>query len=80
MNEELSYEEEQLQLLLLNEMKQLKLNNERSLKQKQDEEYFDALQVDEKINEQKNVVTENVERKEISLEEMRRIRLLKFSQ
>jgi len=68
---ELSYEEEQLQLLLLKESFNKKLEIERKLKNQQDEEYKKSLMIDE--NKQNNIF------EEISLEEMRRIRLLRFN-
>ena len=70
---ELSYEEEQLQLLLLKESEKQKIEIERKIKNQQDEEYKKSLIIDE--NKQKNI--EDFE--EISLEEMRKIRLLRFN-
>ena len=70
---ELSYEEEQLQLLLLKESREKKIEIERKLKNQQDEEYKKSLMIDE--NKQENI--DNFE--EISLEEMRKIRLLRFN-
>ena len=68
--EELSYEEEQLQQILIQEMEQQKLKSERELKEKQDVEYQESLKLDIK----KELVFE-----EVSLEEMRRVRLARFS-
>ena len=68
--EELSYEEEQLQQILIQEMEQQKLKSERELKEKQDLEYQKSLKKDMK----KELVFE-----EVSIEEMRRVRLARFS-
>jgi hypothetical protein len=69
-NDELSYEEEQLQLILMNEHKEKQLEEERQIKELQDREYQESLAIDEKKVE--------VEIKEITIEEMRRIRLQRF--
>tara|TARA_B110000285_G_scaffold185347_1_gene210227 strand:- start:341 stop:679 length:339 start_codon:yes stop_codon:yes gene_type:complete len=105
--EELSYEEEQLQLILFNEMKEKKREEDRAFKEAQTKEYLDALKIDEekelkdkdKVKEEvKDKVKEEVKDKvkdlkdrvkdlkeenkvtddEVSVEEMRRIRLLRF--
>ena len=99
--EELSYEEEQLQLILFNEMKEKKLEEDRAFKEAQTKEYLDALKIDEeKELKDKDKVKEEVKDKvkdlkdrvkdlkekdkdkvtddEVSVEEMRRIRLLRF--
>ena len=87
--EELSYEEEQLQLILFNEMKEKKLEEERAFKEAQTKEYLDALKVDEekdlkdKVKDLKDRVKDLKEENkvtddEVSVEEMRRIRLLRF--
>ena len=96
--EELSYEEEQLQLILINEMKEKKLQVERAFKEAQTKEYLDALKIDEEKNlkdlkdlkdkeEVKGEVKglkdrvkeeDKVTIDEVSVEEMRRIRLLRF--
>ena len=68
--EELSYEEEQLQQVLLKEIEQHKLKEERELKERQDLEYQESLKQDLELKH---------EFKEVSLEEMRRIRLARFS-
>ena len=68
--EELSYEEEQLQQILIREMEQYKLKADRELKEKQDLEYQESLKQDMEFK---------PEFKEVSLEEMRRIRLARFS-
>lgn len=71
--EELSYEEEQLQLLLIKESMNIKLNNEKNLKQQQDLEYQESLK-----NDLDNLNQKNIEFEEISLKEMRDIRLKRF--
>ena len=91
--EELSYEEEQLQLILINEMKEKKLQVERAFKEAQTKEYLDALKIDEEKNKEevKGEVKDKVKGlkdrvkeedkvtvDEVSVEEMRRIRLLRF--
>ena len=90
--EELSYEEEQLQLILFNEMKEKKLEEERAFKEAQTKEYLDALKIDEekelkdkdkdKVKDLKDKVKDKVKTEdnddEVSVEEMRRIRLLRF--
>ena len=97
--EELSYEEEQLQLILFNEMKEKKREEDRAFKEAQTKEYLDALKIDEeKELKDKDKVKEEVKDKvkdlkdrvkdlkeenkvtddEVSVEEMRRIRLLRF--
>ena len=68
--EELSYEEEHLQQILIREMEQYKLKADRELKEKQDLEYQESLKLDMELK---------PEFKEVSLEEMRRIRLARFS-
>jgi hypothetical protein len=88
--EELSYEEEQLQLILFNEMKEKKLEEERAFKEAQTKEYLDALKIDEgkelkdkeevkdKVKGLKDKDKDKVTDDEVSVEEMRRIRLLRF--
>jgi hypothetical protein len=92
--EELSYEEEQLQLILFNEMKEKKLEEDRAFKEAQTKEYLDALKIDEekelkdkdkdKVKDLKDKVKDKVKANdkvtddEVSVEEMRRIRLLRF--
>jgi hypothetical protein len=68
--EELSFEDEQLQGILMNHMKEMKIIEERELKQKQDKEYNESLLIDKN---KKDLTFE-----EVSVEEMRRIRLLRF--
>ena len=69
-NEDFSYEEEQLQLILMNEHREKQIVEERQIKELQDKEYQESLAIDEKKKE--------VEIEEISIEEMRRIRLQRF--
>ena len=69
--QEISYEEEQLQIILMNEMKEQKLREERELKEKQSKEYLEALKIDEVKDDVKTFV-------EISYEEMIQKRLLRF--
>lgn len=80
-NEELSYEEEQLQLILIQELKDKKMKEERAFKEAQTKEYLDALKIDEEKN-RKDTETDGATAKdtdsEVSVEEMRRIRLLRF--
>lgn len=80
-NEELSYEEEQLQLILIQELKDKKMKEERAFKEAQTKEYLDALKIDEEKN-RKDTETDTATTKdtdsEVSVEEMRRIRLLRF--
>jgi hypothetical protein len=89
--EELSYEEEQLQLILFNEMKEKKLEEDRAFKEAQTKEYLDALKVDEekdlkdkvkdlkdRVKDLKDKDKDKVTDDEVSVEEMRRIRLLRF--
>jgi hypothetical protein len=94
--EELSYEEEQLQLILFNEMKEKKLEEERAFKEAQTKEYLDALKIDEEkelkdkeeVKEEEMVEVKDLKDRvkeenkvtddEVSVEEMRRIRLLRF--
>jgi hypothetical protein len=99
--EELSYEEEQLQLILFNEMKEKKLEEDRAFKEAQTKEYLEALKIDEekdlkelkdkdKVKAEvkdkkkdlkdkvKGEINDEVNDDEVSVEEMRRIRLLRF--
>ena len=75
MDTELSYEDEQLQSILMNEIKEKILKEERALKEEQTKEYLASLKIDEK----KNKESEDKAFDEVSPEEMRRVRLLKFS-
>jgi len=71
-NEDLSYEEEQLQLILMNELREKQILEERQIKQQQDKEYQESL-----IQDENNKM--ELKFKEVSIEEMRRIRLQRFS-
>ena len=71
-NEEFSYEEEQLQLILMNELREKQILEERQIKQQQDKEYQESL-----IQDEDNKM--ELKFKEVSIEEMRRIRLQRFS-
>ena len=68
--ENLSYEEEQLQIILLNELRNKILQEDRKIKLEQDIEYQESLCRDEELN---------TEPKELSLEEMRQLRIKRFS-
>tara|TARA_B110000914_G_scaffold202251_1_gene195056 strand:+ start:42 stop:314 length:273 start_codon:yes stop_codon:yes gene_type:complete len=88
-HENLSYEEEQLQIIIMNEIKEKSLKEaqllkdrslqeERTLRQLQDIEYQESLEIDlTKLNKEFNLKEDLNE--EISLEEMRQIRLQRFS-
>ena len=88
-HENLSYEEEQLQIIIMNEIKEKSLREaqllkdrslqeERTLRQLQDIEYQESLEIDlTKLNKEFNLKEDLNE--EISLEEMRQIRLQRFS-
>ena len=65
----LSYEEQQLQIILMKEVKEQLLREERQVKELQDTEYQESLLKD----------TEQTEFQEISIEEMRQIRIKRFS-
>lgn len=72
--EEFTYEEEQLQQILLQELHHKMVEEQRKLKQKQDEEYKESLQKDiDRLDDQKVTFDEP------SIEEMRRVRILRFS-
>ena len=68
-NKEISYEEEQIQEILIRESEKLKIQMERELKLSQEIEYQEALKKDTKSN---------LLFDEPSVEEMRRVRLLRF--
>jgi len=88
-HENLSYEEEQLQIIIMNEIKEksfkeaqllkdISLQEERTLRELQDIEYQESLEIDlTKLNKELNLKEDLNE--EISLEEMREIRLQRFS-
>ena len=69
-NDFISYEEQQLQIILMNDLKNKLLQEERELKDLQDIEYQEALLKDE---------TSRIEVKIISIEEMRQKRIQRFS-
>lgn len=71
-NEEFSYEEEQLQLILMNELREKQIQGKRQIKQQQDKEYQESL-----IQDENNKIELKFE--EVSIEQMRRIRLQRFS-
>ena len=72
---EMTYEEEQIQLLLLQESKEKKIEEERELKLSQEKEYELGLQEDMRIM---NVSPIDKVFDEPSIEEMRRVRLERF--
>ena len=88
-HENLSYEEEQLQIIIMNEIKEKSLKEaqllkdrslqeERRLRELQDIEYQESLEIDlTKLNKELNLKEDLNE--EISLKEMRQIRLQRFS-
>ena len=67
---EVDYEEQQLQIILMKEIQRQSLLAERELKKQQDQEYLDAQNIDAKIAEPQS--------RKLSLEEMRKIRLKRF--
>ena len=69
-NDLMSYEEQQLQIILMNELKNKLLQEERELKELQDIEYQESLLKDE---------DSKIEVKIISIEEMRQKRIQRFS-
>ena len=92
LTKELTYEEEQLQMFLIQEAKRKQIADQRELREQQDREYNESLK-QEKEHEiiqaepttatatatatETDTATEQFE--EPSLEEMRRVRLLRFS-
>ena len=75
-NKEISYEEEQLQLLLLQESEKQKIEMDRELREAQEKEYRDCVEKD-MIDKDKYEALKLFE--EPSLEEMRKVRLTRFS-
>ena len=75
--ENISYEEEQLQMILMKELREKQINEERQLKESQTKEYLESLKIDETLN--IPIHKENSQFEEVSIEEMRRIRLLRFN-
>jgi len=72
--EDISYEEEQLQKILIQESDKLKIIMDRELREHQELEYLESLNKD--IEKQKE--TKQKEFEEPSVEEMRRVRLNRF--
>ena len=75
MENDMSYEDEQLQMILLNELKEKQIIEGRILREEQDLEYQKSLEMDNNSNDNDDDKTVF---KEISLEEMRKIRLKRF--
>ena len=83
----LSYEEQQLQLILMKEVKEQLLREERQVKELQDIEYQESLLKDTIMQtasqgasrEASQEVSQEISIEEISIEEMRKIRLKRFS-
>ena len=73
-NDPLSYEEQQLQIILMKEVKEQLLREERQLKEYQDTEYQKSLLKDTIMQTASQEAFQ-----EISIEEMRQIRLKRFS-
>ena len=69
---EISYEEEQLQQLLIQESEKLKIEMDRELREAQEKEYQKC------VAEDTEEVPPTLTFEEVSLEEMRRVRLKKF--
>ena len=78
-SDDLSYEEEQLQIILINELRDKLLQEERKIKELQDIEYQESLREDEIINIERKLIQQDELSDEISLEEMRQIRIKRFS-
>ena len=72
---EMSYEEEQIQKILLQESEKKRIQMERELKLSQEREYEDGLQQD---MQKMNVSPIDKQFDEPSVEEMRRVRLIRF--
>ena len=78
MENDMSYEDEQLQMILLNELKEKQIIEERTLREEQDLEYQESLEIDNRDNNDNDNDDDKIVFKEISLEEMRKIRLKRF--
>ena len=86
LTKELTYEEEQLQMFLIQEAKRKQIADQRELREQQDREYTESLK-QEKEHEiiqaeptrETATATDTEQFEEPSLEEMRRVRLLRFS-
>lgn len=74
-DEEISYEEQQLQLVIMKELETQKINAEREFVKKQDEEYQQSLKID---TESEHIKEETEQFEEVSIEEMRKVRLARF--
>jgi hypothetical protein len=90
MTAELSYEDEQLQVIIMNEIMKHKEESLKTLKTFQDSEYETGLREDiiretamketaMKETAMKETAMKEIIVEEVSLEEMRRVRLLRFS-
>ena len=78
-HENVSYEEEQLQMILMKELREKQLNEERQLKESQTKEYLESLRIDERDNSSVFASKTGSLFDEVSIEEMRQIRLLRFN-
>ena len=82
---ELSYEDEQLQVIIMNEIMKHKEESLKTLKTFQDSEYETGLREDMiretalKETAMRETAMREIIVEEVSLEEMRRVRLLRFS-
>ena len=75
MEPEMSYEDEQIQQIMMNELDEKKRKDELELIERQNTEYEECLEKDlEKTDSKPIVIFE-----EVSVEEMRRVRLLRFN-
>jgi NifU-like protein involved in Fe-S cluster formation len=74
MEPEMSYEDEQIQQIMMNELVEKKRKNELELIERQNTEYEECLEKDLKQPISKPIVIFE----EVSVEEMRRVRLLRF--
>ena len=87
LTKELTYEEEQLQMFLIQEAKRKQIADQRELREQQDREYNESLkqETDKETKEHEIIQAEPTREtaaeqfEEPSLEEMRRVRLLRFS-
>ena len=74
---EMTYEEEQLQVIIMKEIEVDILKKRREIIEEQDKEYLSCLKKEEK--ELKEDKVKSIVFEEVSLEEMRRIRLQRFN-
>ena len=82
LTKELTYEEEQLQMFLIQEAKRKQIADQRELREQQDREYNESLKQEKEhdiIQAEPTKETATDQFEEPSLEEMRRVRLLRFS-